>query len=109
MKAIVFNLLEEVVVQHYGEDTWDLLLDATKLDGSYTSLGSYPDEHVAALVEAAATALVLTQFYVLRWFGNKAMPLLLDRYPSCFAIAGSANNASALEYPTRVPYAWGLI
>lgn len=84
VKGIVFNLLEEVVVAHYGEDTWDSLLDSTKLDGSYTSLGSYPDEHVAALVAAAATALNLTQFDVLRWFGNQAMPLLFDRYPSFF-------------------------
>lgn len=85
MKGIVFNLLEEVVIQHHGEDTWDALLDATGLDGSYTSLGSYADEHIAALVAAAATALNITQFDVLRWFGNQAMPLLFERYPQFFA------------------------
>jgi len=42
MKGIVFNLLEEVVTTHHGSDTWDLLLDTARLDGAYTSLGSYP-------------------------------------------------------------------
>lgn len=84
VKGIVFNLLEEVVVQHHGVDTWDALLDSTGLDGSYTSLGSYPDDHVAALVAAAASALNLTHFDVLRWFGNQAMPLLFERYPAFF-------------------------
>lgn len=81
----MFNLLEEVVIQHHGEDTWDALLDATGLDGSYTSLGSYKDEDIAALVAAAASALNITQFDVLRWFGNQAMPLLFERYPQFFA------------------------
>ncbi|MGI4757443.1 MAG: heme NO-binding domain-containing protein [Janthinobacterium lividum] len=85
MKGIIFNLLEEVVSQHHGPDTWDHLLEVTNLSGSYTSLGSYPDENVAALVAAAATALDVTQFDVLRWFGQQAMPLLFKRYPSFFS------------------------
>ena len=43
MKGIVFNLLEQLVARDYGEDTWDALLDASGLEGAYTSLGSYPD------------------------------------------------------------------
>jgi hypothetical protein len=46
MKGIIFNLLEEVVIRDHGADTWDELLSATCLDGAYTSLGSYPDEHI---------------------------------------------------------------
>jgi glycine cleavage system aminomethyltransferase T len=44
VKGIVFNLLEEVVTRTHGEHIWDALLDAAELSGSYTSLGSYPDE-----------------------------------------------------------------
>ncbi len=54
MKGIIFNLVEEVVRNRYGEDTWDELLDAAGLDGAYTSLGSYPDEELLRLVAAAA-------------------------------------------------------
>ena len=56
MKGIVFNLLEEIVREAHGEDTWDALLEAADLDGAYTSLGSYPDEDLGRLVAAAAAA-----------------------------------------------------
>jgi hypothetical protein len=85
MKGIVFNLLEEVVIRNYGDDTWDELLTRTGLDGAYTSLGSYPDEHVGELVGAASGMLGLTAGEVLRWFGQEAMPLLAARYPVFFS------------------------
>lgn len=89
MKGIVFNLLEEVVTQHHGAQTWDRLLEAARLDGAYTSLGSYPDEHVARLVEKAAGMLQLPVSAVLRWFGRQAIPLLAQRYPRFFAVHAS--------------------
>jgi hypothetical protein len=84
MKGVVFNLLEQVVVQNFGESRWDALLDDTGLSGSYTSLGSYPDTEVEALVGAAAKALNMTPDDVLRWFGRQAMPLLASHYPDFF-------------------------
>jgi len=85
MKGIVFNLLEEVVSKEYGEETWDRLLDATNLSGAYTSLGSYADGEIVALVGAASSALGLPPQDVLRWFGQSAMPLLAARYPGFFS------------------------
>jgi len=85
MKGVVFNLLEEVVTRSHGEDTWDRLLDAAGLDGSYTSLGNYPDEDMQKLVAAASTALATTPGEVLRWFGREAMPALAQRYPVFFS------------------------
>lgn len=90
MKGIVFNLLEEVVTQQYGSDTWDLLLDSAGLDGIFTSLGTYPDEQIGALVGIAAEKLGLSPFEVLRWFGQRAMPLLVERYPEFFRSQTSA-------------------
>lgn len=84
MKGIIFNLLEEVVTRYHGASAWDGLLDATGLDGAYTSLGSYPDEQVQELVGAAARAFELPSSEVLRWFGREAMPLLAQRYPAFF-------------------------
>lgn len=84
MKGIVFNLLEAVVTAEYGADIWDSLLDAAKLEGAYTSLGSYPDDEIVALVGAASAALSLPASDILRWFGRKAMPLLAERYPMFF-------------------------
>ena len=84
MKGIVFNLLEEVVVGTHGEAAWDDILDATGLAGSYTSLGSYPDEEIEKLVLAASSALKMSPTDVLRWFGRRAMPLLASHYPVFF-------------------------
>jgi len=92
MKGIIFNLLQEVTIQAYGEETWDKLLLARGLDGAYTSLGSYPDEEIQGLVLEASQMLGLTSFDVLRWFGNQAMPLLFKRYPGFFRDPASTRS-----------------
>ena len=85
MKGIIFNLLEEIVRESYGEDTWDNLLEAADLNGSYTSLGSYPDEDLGRLVAAASVALNLTPEEIVCWTGRKALPLMAVRFPHFFA------------------------
>src|SRR5690348_13967944 len=85
MKGIVFNLLEQIVTAEHGDETWEALLDASGLDGAYTSLGSYPDEDLFALVGAASAALDTPADAVVRWFGRSAMPLFAERYPQLFA------------------------
>jgi len=85
VKGIVFNLLEEAVTAEHGDAAWDALLDAAGLDGAYTSLGSYSDDEIVALVRVASEALSISQDDVLRWFGQAAMPLLAKRYPAFFS------------------------
>jgi hypothetical protein len=94
LKGIVFNILEEVVTAEYGDAAWDDLLDQAGLDGAYTSLGSYSDDEIFALVDVAAASLGLQAGEVLRWFGRRAMPLLAKRYPAFFN--GHANTRSFL-------------
>jgi hypothetical protein len=84
VKGIVFNLLEETVTEEFGLDAWDSLLDIARLDGAYTSLGSYPDGELIDLVAAASTALGKTPAQILRWFGRHSMPYLARRYPAFF-------------------------
>ena len=84
MKGVVFNLLEQLVARDHGEDTWDALLDASGLDGVYTSLGSYPDEDLAKLVIAAADARDIPADDVVVWLGRNALPLFAERYPQLF-------------------------
>ena len=92
MKGIVFNLLEEVVTREYSADIWDDLLDAASVNGSYTSLGSYPDEDLLKLVMAASSALQQPPEEVIRWFGRSAVPLLADKYPAFFAPHSSTRS-----------------
>lgn len=84
MKGIIFNLAEEVVTAAHGADAWDTILDKAGLDGSYTSLGSYPDEDLFAIVGAAADLLKADQGTVVRFIAEGAIPLLAARYPEFF-------------------------
>lgn len=90
MKGIVFNLLEEVVCEHYGDAAWDDLLDAAQVGGAYTSLGSYPDVDMERLLQAASKTVGASPADVLRWFGREAMPRLARRFPPFFAAHKSA-------------------
>ncbi len=91
MKGIIFNLLETVVRQHHGEETWETLLDAAGLEGVYTSLGNYGDAEMMRLVAAASRQLDLPPEAVLRWFGRNALPILAAKYPHFFT-PGSARE-----------------
>lgn len=84
MKGVIFQLLEEVVTREHGSDTWDLMLKEAGTDGVYTSLGSYADAELLALVDAAAGMLAIEPNDVIRWFGRSALPLLAMRYPPFF-------------------------
>lgn len=92
MKGIVFNLLEEAVSRDFGETMWDRLLDEAGLEGAYTSLGSYNDAEIVRLVEVASVTLQIPSADVLRWFGKRAMPLLVARYPKFFEAHVSARS-----------------
>ena len=85
MKGIIFNLAEEVVSSEHGEDAWDAVLDGAGLDGSYTSLGSYPDADLMAIVRSAASILGTDEKSVLRHVAEGAIPLLAARFPHFFA------------------------
>ena len=43
MKGVIFNVIEEVVGDLFGDETWDDLLETAEVDGAYTALGNYAD------------------------------------------------------------------
>jgi len=92
VKGIIYNLLEEVVSDEHGEDTWDALVDAAGVDGVYTSLGSYADEDLERLVAAASERLGATPDEVVRWFGRRTMPLFAQRYGELFTAHASTRS-----------------
>ena len=92
MKGVVFNLLEQAVTSEHGEDAWIDMVDIAGVSGIYTSLGSYPDAEMLALVNTAAAMLALEPAAVLRWFGYRAIPLLADRFGALFSGHGTAES-----------------
>ena len=57
MKGILFNLVEQIVTEDHGADMWDDLLDDAGLFGAYTSIGSYDDAEMMAILDAASQRL----------------------------------------------------
>jgi hypothetical protein len=92
MKGIVFTLLQQVVTDEHGEETWDALLDSAGVQGAYTSVATYPDDEMNALVGAASSALGLPEDDVLTWFGRRCMPIFAQTYPHVFEGHDSARS-----------------
>lgn len=84
VKGLIFNLVEEVVTEDYGADSWDDLLDSTPVSGAYTSVATYSDDELDVIVDAAAAMTGLTPGQLLRYVGRRSMPLMRDRYPRFF-------------------------
>lgn len=95
MKGIMFRLFEDSVRRVHGDDRWDDILDEAKIDGVYTTLGTYPDEQLGAVLSAAARVLDEPEGAVLRWIGRESASLLQERYPRLFT--GHADTRSFLR------------
>ncbi len=89
MKGVIFNAVEAAVTSMYSASTWDDLLDAAELDGSYTSLGLYDDDELRKIVAAAIEVTGMDEAELLRVLGRHALPHLWRHYPDLMAEAPS--------------------
>ena len=85
MKGVIFNVVEEVVTHHLSLATWDHIVTAARVDGAYTSLGTYDDAELDRIVVAAARVLNLSTDEVLRFVGTHAFARLAERVPEVMA------------------------
>ena len=92
MKGIVFNLLEQLVRQEFGESEWSHVMQDADVDGTFTSLGSYPDAVLRRLIAAVGKRASKTPGEALQWFGRHSMPLLAIQYPHFFAAQDSTRS-----------------
>ena len=90
MKGVIFNVIEEVVGDLFGDETWDDLLETAEVDGAYTALGNYADTELLAIVSAACTATGMSAEEVLRTIGYHALPKLAARVPDSLRDAPDA-------------------
>ncbi len=84
MKGVVFNLLEAFVVENWGEQTWEDLLDLCPLRTKepFVGPGTYPDEDLVALAVKASEILGVPLPDALRAFGRFAFPKLGAAFPT---------------------------
>ena len=84
MKGIIFNLVEDSVVDAHGLETWDHILEKAGLDGAYTALGNYPDADFVALVSAGSSLLGIEPPDLTRAIGRASLSRLAERFPRFF-------------------------
>lgn len=97
MKGLVFNLLEEVVTDAYGEPVWTQLLRQTGARGPYVGGVDYPDEELTRLVAALAHATGRDIDEVTQWFRRRAHEqLALEDVADAETLRDAAERASAL-------------
>jgi predicted hydrocarbon binding protein len=81
MKGVIFNVLEEMVIETVGMASWNAILEASGSDGIYTSGESYSDEELFALVGEICKALDLPAEAVVGSFGEYLFDQLDARHP----------------------------
>lgn len=79
MKGLLFNIVEDVVAEALSADAWDDVIDAAGVDGSYTSLGTYPDADLMAIVGATAEIAGISVDDTLRLAGRLGFKHLAQR------------------------------
>lgn len=83
MKGVVFNILEEFILENWGDDALDDILDACPLHTKEPFVGpkTYPDSDLFALVKTATDKLGVPVEDAVRAFGHFAFPHLAGRFP----------------------------
>ena len=81
MKGVIFNVLEELVIETAGMETWNNILELTGSNGIYTSGDSYPDKELFGLVGEICKALNMDLPTVVGIFGEYLFDQLDARHP----------------------------
>lgn len=85
MKGVVFNVVQDVVEEQLGADAWDDAIDRAGVDGTYTSLGNYPESDLDQLVVSIAEAAHLSRDEVLVFSGRHGFSHFRSRHAELVA------------------------
>ncbi len=83
MQGIIFNALEEFVLDNADMETWNCIIEETDLssNGAYTSGVTYDDEEIVALATTLCEKLNLPLSDGLKVFGEFLFGFLINRGP----------------------------
>jgi hypothetical protein len=84
MKGVIFNLFEEFIVETFGDEAWEAILEASPHEAREVRVGphTYPDHHMQHLVSAACRVSGLPPDQAVRAFGKFLFGGVARRYPS---------------------------
>ncbi|MCV6589801.1 MAG: heme NO-binding domain-containing protein [Marinobacterium sp.] len=106
MKGIVFNILEQMVIEKAGLAAWDQLLQDVQpaSQGIYTAGGNYPDEEVVQLASRASEMLDIPLNTLVTAFGSylfsnlvKKHPVFVEQQPDFFSFLKSVHDVIHVE------------
>lgn len=81
MKGVVFNVLEEMVIEQCGMLAWNEILESQALEGIYTAGESYPDSELFGLVDCISKQTGIPAETLVGAFGERLFKGLADRNP----------------------------
>lgn len=81
MKGVVFNILEDMVVEKGGVVLWQQLLNKVGVKGTYISVETYEDVELFNIVHEVQKVLDIPLEDVIRSFGDYMFSKLAGRYP----------------------------
>ncbi len=83
MKGVVFNILEDFVVDNFGDEKWEEIYEMCPLQTSEPFVGpkTYPDTDLFSIVSTTCSVLGVEPAFALRAFGKYAFPRLAGKFP----------------------------
>ena len=83
MKGVIFNLFEEFVVENWGEEAFEVILDECDLETeeAFVGPGTYPDGDLLQLVGKAVEKVGISLPDAVRAFGKWILPRLMEQVP----------------------------
>lgn len=76
MKGVMFNILEKFVVDNFGEENWEEVLDESGSDGTFVGPKTYDDSIFMKIMMTAITLNKIAAEDAIRKFGSFAFPYL---------------------------------
>jgi len=84
MKGIIFTTLQDMVEEEFGLECWEAIINnpAVINGGMYTSVKSYPDEELLALIAGLSKHMNCPVDVLVEAIGEKLLPKLVASLPS---------------------------
>ncbi|GAD89356.1 MULTISPECIES: heme NO-binding domain-containing protein [Vibrio] len=98
MKGIIFTEFLELVENHFGLEVLDQVLEMSKDEGIYTSVGSYDHKDLVTLIVNLSKTSDIPAAHLQEVFGESVFKKLLATMPPAAALAHSTNSFEFIRH-----------
>lgn len=90
MYGLVNQSVKHMIVDHYGEEKWEQILQKIDHDGVFVAMDQYPDEMTGEILGAASEVLEKEVGDLLKEVGNFWIDFSSNPYKEMFNMSGNA-------------------